>query len=126
MLFGLSYLRIGIYAAGLALIGYLAWREHSLVRQVAEIRVERDAERDKVKAYEIADQVDAEVAKELNTFRVQQHADFKAFNETVKAEKITREVRYVSAEGDPIVCVERDRALYRRLHNEAVTGSADP
>jgi hypothetical protein len=40
MMLGLSYLRIGIYAAGLALIGYLAWREHSLTRKLAEVRVE--------------------------------------------------------------------------------------
>jgi hypothetical protein len=33
---GLSYLRIGIYAAVAALVGYLMWREHSLTRVVAK------------------------------------------------------------------------------------------
>jgi hypothetical protein len=43
-MFGLSGIRLGVYACVAVLVGYLVWREHSLTRKVATISAERKAE----------------------------------------------------------------------------------
>lgn len=47
-MFGLSYLKLGLIAAAVALIGYLMWREHTLTRKVAEKHAALIIEREKV------------------------------------------------------------------------------
>jgi hypothetical protein len=48
VVFGLSYLKLGLIAAAVVLIGYLMWREHSLTRKVAEKHAALIIEREKV------------------------------------------------------------------------------
>ena len=125
-LLGRVPLRVWIELAGVAAVGFLIWREHHAVHLYQAERVARVAADARAAGLDYALARDHRIADELSTFRNQQHADFKAFDEKVTKTEITHEVRYETATGEQVVCHDRDAAVYRRLFDEAVTGAATP
>lgn len=90
-------------------------------KRVANLKQENALFEAQVSALEDARKRDTEIANALNTFREQQRADIKAFDQTLRNSKVTREVKYESG-----TCVVRDPALYRRLFDQAVGENPGP
>lgn len=119
-------LRLYLYAALALFIGYLLWREHYLSGRVKALRSENTTLAAQVGALETAAKQDSKFAAELAAFRQQQTISFRQFDETLARSKVTREVRYVTDKGEPVVCVERDAPAYRGLYNQAVGEDSSP
>jgi len=118
-------LRWWIYLAAAAALGGLLWHDHHQTQRANRLATELAASDAKVSALKDAAAKDERIANELATFRTQQMVSLKAFDEKLKVTKFTREVRYETKEGS-VVCVERNPATYRELHNEAVSGAPSP
>jgi hypothetical protein len=107
-------------ALGLAFLA-LAGTAYVQSKRVANLKQENALFEAQVQALEDARKRDNEIANALNTFREQQRADIKAFDQTLRNSKVTREVKYESG-----TCVVRDPALYRRLFDQAVGENPGP
>lgn len=116
----MNYLRIGLAVAAVLAAAWLAHRVSLSFSQADEIAEQRAH----IDALTLAAARDSRTAQEMALFRGDQRQGFKAFDERLRSMKLTREVPHVTSTGEQVVCVQRDRAGYRRMHNEAVTGTA--
>lgn len=119
-------MQLKLIAIGLVLaaLGGLLWHDHYVTRKLQARTAELNLAKAEVTALKDAAAKDARIAEALQAFRTEQATNFRAFDEKLKVTKFTREVRYETKDGEPVVCVERIPAVYRRLHNEAVSGAA--
>lgn len=90
-MFGLSKVRLGIYVAAAALIGYLVWREHSLTKLVGDERAARVVAE---KAIEAKDRELEQIRRDMEKQRNASN-DYQTELESLKAARAFTPVRTV-------------------------------
>jgi uncharacterized membrane-anchored protein YhcB (DUF1043 family) len=117
----------------LAIWGALRWVNTTLDKaertEVAEARV-LEVEREKVelaKTFAAAAEINRGIGEDLAAFRAEESKRAEEWRQRLGSISLMREVKHVDPKtGVTTTRRERDPVQYRRLFNEAVTGTTDP
>lgn len=120
-------LNLILYAIGAAcIVGLLVvvktWHTKATV-ELPKARAALEQANASIEALQQARERDESIAKALASLREQQAAGIRAFDETLRTSKVTKEIRYVDKQGNEAVCVQRDPVVYRSLYNEALSST---
>lgn len=109
----------------LALLVFSNWQRVRAEKSLRRAETALELANAQVAAEQQARENDARIAAELASMRTEMSDSFKAFDETLKTSKVTREVRYVTQTGETVSCQQRDPAVFRSLFNEALSTPPD-
>lgn len=128
-------LQVKLIAAAilLTLIGLAGWRVNvwrngylERDQAVKQLKEAQDTFNANVERLSKAAETNRQIASDLAAFRNEQTDFSQSFRDELSKRNITKEIRYVTKDGETVTCTQRDPARYLELFNSAVSGTANP